>query len=196
MLKPTYSVRQATIDQSSSIASLITVAMTDECCKYFCGPNHTIEEFHKIIIELSKMENSQYSYKNTLVAVEDSNVIGISVSYDGSQLNFLRKAFLQKIKEEFKIDFSNMDDETSPGELYIDSLAVAKEYRRRGVATKLIDETIVKARKMGIRKVGLLVDKDNPKAEKFYLNMGFENVGENKWGGHEMKHLQIPIDNI
>ena len=43
---------------------------------------------------------------------------------------------------------------------------------------------------MGIHKIGLLVDKDNPLAEKLYVAQGFRYVGDTTWGGHPMKHLQ------
>ena len=47
-----------------------------------------------------------------------------------------------------------------------------------------------KAAAMGIGAVGLLVDDNNPKAEKLYHRCGFVTVGDNRWGGHAMRHLQ------
>lgn len=37
--------------------------------------------------------------------------------------------------------------------------------------------------------VGLLVDKDNPDGEALYSSVGFRYVGDNRWGGHPMKHM-------
>jgi DNA-3-methyladenine glycosylase I len=82
-----------------------------------------------------------------------------------------------------------MDDETQPGELYLDSLAVLPDYRRLGIARKLVMTTKRKAEKIHLPCVGLLVDKDNLVGEAFYTSVGFQYEGDSQWGGHEMRHL-------
>ena len=84
-----------------------------------------------------------------------------------------------------------MDDETSAGELYLDSLAVVPEYRRRGIARRLLLATKERADGMGLPCVGLLVDKGNPAGEALYASVGFRYVDDNLWGGHPMKHLVL-----
>jgi DNA-3-methyladenine glycosylase I len=81
-----------------------------------------------------------------------------------------------------------MDDETLAGELYLDSLAVLPEYRRMGIARKLVMTAKKRADRMRLR-LGLLVDKDNPDGEAFYTSVGFQYEGDSMWGSHEMKHL-------
>lgn len=90
---------------------------------------------------LVEAEASQYSYKNTLVAMDSDRVVGISVSYDGGCLHELRRAFIQAAKDYIGKDHSGMDDETQAGELYLDSLAVLPEYRRQGIAQRLLMAT-------------------------------------------------------
>ena len=80
-------------------------------------------------------------------------------------------------------------DETQAGELYLDSLAVLPEYRRQGIARKLLLATKERANLLGLPRVGLLVDKDNPVGEALYTSVGFQYVNDNQWGGHPMKHL-------
>lgn len=143
---------------------------------------------------LVRRDDSQYSYRNAMVALDDTTsdnkpvVAGVIVGYDGADLHRLREAFLQAAKEFLDQDFRGMDDETQAGEYYIDSLAVDTRYRHQGLATlllrKLIDQ---KGRK---QPVGLLVDKGNPSAERLYRSLGFEYVNDTTWGGHEMRHLQ------
>ena len=84
-----------------------------------------------------------------------------------------------------------MDDETQAGELYLDSLAVLPEYRRQGIARKLLLATKERANRMGLPCVGLLVDKDNPVGEALYASVGFRYKNDNQWGGHPMKHLVL-----
>ncbi len=182
-------IRGATKNQAVEIVRLIMMAMTDECCQYFCGEDYGLEDFRRMMTMLVEAEKSQYSYKNTLVAMDGDKVVGISVSYDGGMLHELRRVFIEVAKEYVGKDNSGMDDETQAGELYLDSLAVLPEYRRRGIARRLILATKVKADKMHLPCVGLLVDKGNSDGEALYSSVGFRYVNDNRWGGHEMKHL-------
>lgn len=190
-MKMTIEVQKATKAQAADIARLIMMAMTDDCCLHFCGVGHDLEDFYKMMVSLVKREDSQYSYTNTLVAVADNKVVGIAVSYDGGRLHELRQVFIQAAKEYIGKDHSGMDDETQAGELYLDSLAVMPEYRRQGIAQRLLKATKEKANKMGLPYVGLLVDKGNPAGEKLYASVGFRYANDSWWGGHPMKHLVL-----
>ena len=206
-------IREATKSQAAEIACLIMTAMTDDCCLYFCGEGYGLEDltsgracshsaeqaslrrsrllaaFRKMMTMLVEREDSQYSYRNTLVAMDADRVVGISVSYDGGLLHELRRAFIEAAKEHIGKDHTGMDDETQAGELYLDSLAVLPEYRRRGIARKLLLATKERANCLGLPCVGLLVDKDNPIGEALYASVGFRYVNDNQWGGHPMKHM-------
>ncbi len=184
-------ISYATKEQAADIARLIMTAMTDECCLYFCGEGHGLEDFHQMMTHLVEREDSQYSYLNTLVAMDGGQLAGISVSYDGGKLRTLRKAFIEAARDYLGKDHTGMDDETQAGELYLDSLAVLPTYRRQGIARLLLASTKERADKMGLPRVGLLVDKDNPAGEALYLSVGFRHVDDNQWGGHPMKHLVL-----
>ena len=192
---------KATKEQAPEIAHLIMMAMTDDCCLHFCGEGYGLDDFYKMMTLLVEREDSQYSYKNTLVAVDGNRsaaigdacqskkVVGISVSYDGGRLHELRRPFLSLTLEYIGKDNSGIDDETQAGELYLDSLAVLPEYRRQGIASRLIAATKERANRMGLPCVGLLVDKGNPSGEALYTSVGFRYANDSHWGGHEMKHL-------
>ena len=165
------------------------MAMTDDCCLYFCGDGYGLEDFRKMMTKLVEREDSQYSYKNTLVALDKGNVVGISVSYDGGRLHELRRAFIESAKVYIGKDHTGIDDETQAGEFYLDSLAVLPEYRCRGIAKLLIRSTKERANSMGLPCVGLLVDKGNTTGDTLYSSVGFRYVNDNQWGGHPMKHL-------
>ena len=182
-------IKKATREQAPEIARLIMMAMTDDCCLHFCGEGCGLEDFHKMMTALVEREDSQYSYANTYVACDGTKIVGISVSYDGGKLHELRRAFLELSKECIGKDNSGMDDETQAGELYLDSLAVLPEYRRQGIAKRLIMATKERADELGLPGVGLLVDKANPIGESLYTSLGFRYMNDSRWGGHEMKHL-------
>ena len=184
-------ITEARKEQAAVIARMIMEAMNHECCQWFAGPEHTLDEFHQLMTLLVEREDSQYSYRNTLVAMTENNEIaGVCVSYDGAKLHELRQAFIDGAKQTFGRDYSNMEDETTAGELYIDSLCVSNSHRGQGIATKLLRATIEKGQRMNL-PTGLLVDTGNPQAERLYKRIGFTFVGENIWGGHPMRHLQI-----
>lgn len=89
-------IEQATPDKASHIASLIMEAMNAQCCQNFAGPQHTLVDFHRMMTKLVEMEDSQYSYKNTLVAMStDGILVGILVAYDGADVKRLRKRFIE-----------------------------------------------------------------------------------------------------
>ena len=77
---------------------------------------------------------------------------------------------------DWQMDYSNMDDETAEGEFYLDSLAVYPHYRKRGIASQLLNRFIEHAASLGL-PAALLVDK------------GFEYRNDATWGGHAMRHL-------
>ena len=184
-------IEMATADMASHIASLIMEAMNPQCCQNLAGPNHTLVDFHCMMGKLVAMEDSQYSYLNTITAMTSDGILaGICVAYDGDKLKSLRRRFVEAALVAFGIDYSGMADETEEGEFYLDSLAVSSKYRGKGIATQLIQAAIEKARELGMPAVGLLVDKSNPQAEALYTRLGFEYVNDATWGGHPMKHLQ------
>ncbi len=182
-------IREATKEQEADIAQLIMTAMTDDCCLYFCGEGYGLEDFRRMMAMLVQREDSQYSYRNTLVAMDGDKVVGMAVSYDGGRLHELRRAFIEAAKEHIGKDHTGMEDETQAGELYLDSLAVLSEYRHKGIAKTLLLATKERANRLGFHVVGLLVDKANPEAESLYSSVGFRYVNDSRWGGHSMKHL-------
>lgn len=189
-----YKIRKAEQADAPVLARYIMMAMTDDCCQYLAGAGNNLDDFYRLMTKLSAMEASQYSYRNALVASdEDDNVIGVCVAYDGALLQTLRELFLNNLRTDLGHDFSFNDDETEPGEYYIDSLAVSPEHRHQGIATQLLRAAIQRATALGL-PAALLVDVNNPNAERLYRSLGFQDMGPKTWGGHGMKHLVRPMD--
>lgn len=187
-------LREGRRDDAAAVASLIMEAMSEECCRHFYGEKHSGEEFHSLLTSLVERDDTQYSYRNTICATDgDGRVVGIMVSYDGAQLHQLRQPFIDEVKKRFGRDFSDMPDETEAGELYLDSAAVVSDMRRRGIAQRLFKAADERAKRLGIKKVGLLVDRANPNAEILYRKIGFEHVNDRDWGGHTLKHMQKEV---
>jgi RimJ/RimL family protein N-acetyltransferase len=54
----------------------------------------------------------------------------------------------------------------------------------------LVNAVIDKAFTQGHQRVGLIVDVENHSAEKLYTSLGFEYVGNKRFLGQPMHHLQ------
>ncbi|WP_025156638.1 ribosomal protein S18-alanine N-acetyltransferase [Leifsonia aquatica] len=63
------------------------------------------------------------------------------------------------------------------GEGDIQTIAVAPNARRHGVARALMNALIAEARSRGAREVFLEVRADNPGAQALYVSLGFEEIG-------------------
>ena len=91
-------IRSADVAQAPEIASLIMEAMDHDCCRNFTGPDHTLDDFRDMMTRLVAMDDSQYSYLNTLVAMVGDEVAGCLVAYDGKDLLRLRKRFVEEAR--------------------------------------------------------------------------------------------------
>jgi len=69
---------------------------------------------------------------------------------------------------------------------FIDALCVDVQYRRCGIAEKLITMNRERAAEKGFRTLSLMVFADNDVALSFYANMGFEAVGKIRLDGNEI----------
>ncbi len=175
------------------IGRAVVAAIGIDHSQHLAGHGHTVDEITRVFTELAATDGAQYSYRNTLVALDDDgDVMGVCVAYDGAGLAPMREHFLRLMRERFGFDTSRVQDETDASEFYLDSLCVFPEYRGRGIASALIEATAERARRAG-KPLGLLVDKENPRARRLYERVGFREVGERPFMGIVMDHLQLPL---
>lgn len=189
-----YSIRKATPEDAAHIAEAIVMAVGDEITQSFAGKDHTVQDVKNLFSRLAQADNSQYSYKNTLVAVTPSDeVMGLIISYDGALLHPLRETFIKAAKEALGYDLVNLADETSDDEVYLDTLAVYSAFRGNGVASALLNAAAEQAKTLN-KPVGLLVDKTNHRARRLYESLGFRQVDERPFAGEMMDHLQKELN--
>lgn len=184
----TLNIRKANKQDSEAIASFLLLAMEDIVFE-FIGQKD-FQKAKTFLLHFIEQEKNQYSYQNCFVA-EDGHQISAAVNiYDGAQLQQLRAPIGEYIKTHFKTDF-HPEDETQSGEYYIDSLGVAPHKQGKGIGAKLLQFVINKYVHQNGQTLGLLVDKENPKAKKLYLKLGFMSAGQKTLVGKRMEHLQI-----
>ena len=181
-------IRKAELNDAEKMAECLLLAM-EEIVFEFIGENNSPKalEFMNWCV---KTENTQYSYQNAWVAVLDNEVIGAVVMYDGKELHRLRssvKGYLKNITTKPFVP----EDETGPGEMYIDSFGVSEKHQGKGVGSKMLEHLIQEFHvKQGLT-LGLLVEKNNPAAKRLYQRLGFKKAGEKELVGKQMDHMQI-----
>ena len=191
MKKDKFNIIPARRGDAPEIAKAVVSAIGEEIAEKFAGSPDRLPLVYEMFERLAARDDSQYSYRNALVALDpDRQVAGVIVSYDGEELHYLRKAFISVAHQVLglEIDEAEMVDETSPDEIYIDSLCVFPPYRGKGLGARLINAVVESAAEKG-KPVGLLVDYDNPKARKLYASVGFESNGHRPFALVEMEHM-------
>lgn len=140
-----------------------------------------------------QLKGNQYSYENTLVFEEDGEIIGSITGYDGNDLHKLRSPFLEYLLENFDFPYVP-EDETEPGEFYLDTVSVSQNHQGKGIGKKLIEAMILHAKEKGFNKVGLLVDLGNPSAKKLYERIGFRWSKNKILMNGQYEHLIFKIE--
>lgn len=178
-------VRPATPADAPMIARAVAMAIGDEMAlTAYCGA-----DYHMALTAIAATEATQYSWQYGLVAEVSGVVAGAIVGYDGAALHRLR-AGTYRVLDGCIGRVPSIADETEAGEYYLDSVGVFPEFRGMGVGRQLVAAFCKKALAEGHERIGLMVDFDNPNAEKLYRSLGFERVGERLFFGHRMRHLQ------
>lgn len=104
--------------------------------------------------------------------LKQKNFICLISEYDNRVLGGLVAYVLEKFEQNRK-------------EIYIYDLAVSQEYRRKGIATELINKLKAFAKEIGAYVIFVQADKGDEPAINLYKNLG--NI-------EEVYHFDIPVD--
>ena len=175
-------IRPATPTDAVAVAPLMFQAMEEIVYKMIGKPHK--EEAIALLAQLFAQKGNQYSYENAWVYEEAGSVVGSMIAYDGAHLHTLRAPVLALIRSSYGIDIV-LEDETAEGELYIDTLSVLPTAQGQGIGSKLIQHL----KNVTKQPLGLLVDVQNPAAERLYTRLGFMHTHNQKLAGGVYKHL-------
>jgi ribosomal protein S18 acetylase RimI-like enzyme len=182
-------IRPADVADATQVAPLFILSMGHIAGIFANSQKH--EDATPFFADFFARPANQYSYENTLVFDAGSVIAGSVTGYDGALLSKLREPVLAQIRKT-RPEFIP-EDETEPGEYYLDCIHVHPAYQGQGIGKKLITAFCAKARELGFKKAGLIVDMLNPKAKQFYELLGFQVEGVKPFMGHEYYHMTYTI---
>ena len=190
-------IRKGETGDAAFLAEVVMEAIGPELCIGLAGSKSRVPLVKELFTSLAADSKSQYSYRNAFIAEDEEGTrIGGIIAYDGALLHELRKAFVREANCILGWNVSDDDaeswgDEADRGEIYIDSLYVAPDARRQGVATKLLEAVEAKYGESG-KPLGLLVEPENENARHTYIKWGFREVGISDFFRTPMIHMQRP----
>ena len=162
-------IRKATEDDARFIAENVLRALHI----------HEAEEEHiEHLADICRREDTLYSWRNATIALYDGVPAGLMVVYDGARYRRMRDVTFPMIRRYVGDNYQSMDDEACAGEFYLDSLAVLPEYRRKGLASALIQEMFNLRDQAGIPMATIAVDPENDTAYRLYTRNGFRRDGQ------------------
>lgn len=186
MKAPKITIRSARVEDAATIARAVAMAIGDkEVLRAYCG-----DDYMAVLTQIATTKGTQYSWQYALVAEVDGTAAGAVVGYDGDDLQPLREGTFAIVRQ-LTGRIPNIANETEGGEYYLDSVGVLPEFRGLNVGRTLVREFCNKVFATQHNCVGLIVDSNNPQAERLYTSLGFERVGTRLFFGHRMWHLQL-----
>ena len=181
-------IRKAQKEDASQIAELFMLAWPVEDIMNSTGI--TYQQLHESMTEIAARQQTIYSYENTFVAEVGGRVVGAMCAYDGADYQRLKQPIVDILGSDS--GFAQLK-ETEAGEFYLDSVGVREEYRGKGIATQLFAAQIERAKSLGHKIAGLIVDEDKPQAEALYTRLGFRYIDKKDFFGHMMKHMVMNL---
>ncbi len=181
--------RQAVIDDSEFIARGFLTAMWI--------PEEEQSKILTVCREIARMDDSLYSWRNAVIAQCNGQDAAVLISYDGAIYAEAGKKTFEFIRDNGGDDFTRMTHEAETGEWYLDTLAVLPEFRRKGIATALLEHGIEQGMsKPGINAVTLYVDPNHPWVVELYSSIGFVHAGEAIIFGGLYKKMEVRLERM
>jgi len=143
-----------------------------------------------VVMQFFLQETNRHSYRNTLVYENENGVVGSVVSYDGAEDEEMGMPVTLFLRSYYQSEDVMHFAEGEPGAFYIDTVSVRRDEQGKGIGRALIEAACAQARARGHRYISLLVDKENPSAQRLYDRLGFTAVKERHLWDHDYIYMQ------
>jgi ribosomal protein S18 acetylase RimI-like enzyme len=109
-----------------------------------------------------RQDGNRFSYQNIQLAEQNSEVVGLVLSFGGREEARLNAAVGSWLEREAQED-----------EWYVDALAVFSNWGRKGIGTRLLHSAEQQARQHGYPKIALNVAQGNQEALDLYAHLHY-----------------------
>jgi ribosomal protein S18 acetylase RimI-like enzyme len=156
----------------------------------------SVQEAISVFSKVCIRPDTLYSFARTRIACVNGTAVGSLTAYSGDDYLTLRERTWGLLDD--SSDMLSMQPECSPGEFYLDSLAVLPEYRRMtfeyaGTADRighlLMLDGIEAGRRQGFPRISLIVDRAKPRLNAYYSALDFQPDGEIIFFGHSYRRM-------
>lgn len=151
----------------------------------------TDEDAAHVLAEFFPLRGHRLSFTHTLIAEVGGQPAGLLIAYPGDLASDLDALFCEHRRTRGLPPAT--EPEGQPGELYVDTLAVVPAWRGQGTGTALLSAAARRAGKLGLSRLGLLVEAGNP-AARLYARQGFREAGVRQVAGGLYTHLIRELD--
>jgi len=148
---------------------------------------------YEYFIDIASRDDTLYSYRNARLATVEGIPVGCLVSYPGNTYSEGRKKTFPMFELDDPQDCLDAGIEAYPGEYYLDSLAVLPAYRGFDLGKLLLKDGIEKGRRLGFRRISLIVESDKPKLQEYYTGLGFKPENEIMFFGHLYTRMLLDL---
>ncbi|MHA6260900.1 N-acetyltransferase family protein [Sporosarcina sp. CAU 1771] len=179
-------IRQARPSDAEKSAPLIVDAIGD-IAQRMTGETDP-DQIEQGLCKLFRRDDNMHAYKFTYIAELEGEIAGIMVLYSGEeapQLDINHSAWLA----ERGAAVSEIDPESLPDELYINTVCIDPRFRGKGIGTQLFTFAEEVAKKSGIKKVSLNVETEKEDAIRLYTRIGYEIVSPWTIIGEPFHHM-------
>ena len=152
------------------------------------------EKTIQVLESFFQKQGNRISFENAIVKELDGKVVGILLSYHGSQTYSLDRPFLERLQKLTGDPSVTIEKEACDDEYYLDTIAVEEEFQGLGIGTELLQEFKRLARNKGCNKLALLVERNNGRAFRLYRKLGYKIDGIRIVSGYEMFHMVAYLD--
>ena len=126
-----------------------------------------------------------HSYQNTHVAIVQDRVVGMALAFSADH-HYIGAEMREFFPEDRLAHLEDFYNARVGGSLMLDALCVAKDFRRKGIGSNLIEQVKARAAVSGYGSVSLLVFADNSTAISVYRQQGFNEVRAVTLDPHEL----------
>lgn len=147
------------------------------------------EEVLAVLAEFFQRDANRLSYQNALVKEREGAVVGILISYHGSQTYQMDLPFLRRLIQRTRNPHLMIPKEAQDDEYYLDTIAVDPQSQGRGFGSELLRAFEQKATSLDCRKLALLAEPSNESAYRLYQKHGYEPDGQVTVSGCQFDHM-------